>query len=184
MNDLNKNKAMNSILRLKHWQLFVVLCSTYIVSIVFELDLFSIGRVVALQISVYLSVITLIFFFSWIIVIGIYLNKIPGNPHHFRTPVLIFAVLCGMISYIELNIERLENEGLYFPNYFSLLLPLFALFGISYTFYNVPKSLKSIELGRKAMFSEWIIDALLLFAFPIGIWFIQPRLNKIFSINE
>ena len=172
---------MNSIFKLKHWQLFIVLCTTYIVSIVFELNLFSIARVVALQISVYLSVITLIFFFSWIIVTGIYLNNIPNNPHHFRMPVLIFAVLCAMISYIELNFERLENEGLYSPNYFSMLLPLFALFGISYTFYNVPKSLKSIELGREAVFSEWIFDALLLFAFPIGVWFIQPRLNKIFS---
>ena len=163
--------------------MFLILCSTYIVGVVFELDLFSIARVVTLQISVYLSVITLIFFFSWIIVIGIHLNKTPDNPHHFRTPVLIFAVLCAMISYIELNFERLENEGLYSPNYFSMLLPLFASFGISYTFYNVPKSLKSIELGRKAMFSEWIIDALLLFAFPIGVWFIQPKLNKILSVK-
>lgn len=175
---------MNSILKLKHWQMFLILCSTYIIGIVFELNIFSIGRVLALQISVYSAIISLILFFSWIMVIGIYLNKIPDNPYHFRTPVLILAVLCSMIGYIELNIERLEQEGLFAQNFFSMLLPLFAPFGIFYTFYNVPKSLKSIELGRKAMFSEWIIDALLLFTFPIGVWFIQPRLNKIFSMNE
>lgn len=174
---------MNSIVKLKHWQLFIVLCTTYIVSIVFELNLFSIARVVALQISVYLSVITLIFFFSWIIVIGIYLNNIPNNPHHFRAPILIFAVLCSMIGYIKLNIDRLEQEGLFTQNFFSMLLPLFVFFGIFYTFYNVPKSLKSIELGREAVFSEWIIDAFLLFTFPIGVWFIQPRLNKILLMN-
>lgn len=172
---------MNSILKLKHWQMFLILCSTYTISIVFWLNIFSIEKVLALQISVYSAVISLILFFSWVLVIGICLNKIPENPYHFRTPILIFAVLCSMIGYIKLNIERLEQEGLFAQNFFSMLLPLFVFFGIVYTFYNVPKSLKSIELGRKAIFSEWIIDALLLFIFPIGVWFIQPRLNKIFS---
>lgn len=174
---------MNSILNLKHWQMFLILCSVYAISIFFLLNVFSIDRVLALQISVYSAVISLILFFSWVLVIGIYLNKIPDNPHHFRAPILIFAVLCSMIGYIKLNIDRLEQEGLFTQNFFSMLLPLFVFFGIFYTFYNVPKSLKSIELGREAVFSEWIIDAFLLFTFPIGVWFIQPRLNKILLMN-
>lgn len=41
------------------------------------------------------------------------------------------------------------------------------------------KLLKSVELKREAMFSEFSSDFLLILFFPIGIWIIQPRLNKI-----
>ncbi|SDD20433.1 hypothetical protein [Williamwhitmania taraxaci] len=92
--------------------------------------------------------------------------------------------MCSMIGYAALNLERLTVEGMSFPNWIPMTLTPLVCFGIFYTFYNVPKSLKSLEIGRKAKLSEWIIDAILLFAFPIGIWFIQPRLNRIYLVNE
>lgn len=48
-------------------------------------------------------------------------------------------------------------------------------------FRNVSKSLKSMELGREAVAKEYILDAILLFLLPIGIWFIQPRVNRLFN---
>jgi hypothetical protein len=47
----------------------------------------------------------------------------------------------------------------------------------------VPKSLKSIESGLKATLKFYIIDAILMFMMPIGVWFIQPRLNRIDLVN-
>ena len=175
---------MNNIFKLKHWQVFIILCTTYIISVFFRNNNFSIGEIAAFKISVFSAVITLILFFLWIMAIGLFLNNIKDNPFRFKKWILILAVLCTMIGYIELNLERLEFVGITFPDSFSMILTPFVGFGLFYTFINVPKSLKSIELGRKAKFSEWIIDAILLFVFPIGIWFVQPRLNRIYTVNE
>jgi hypothetical protein len=70
-----------------------------------------------------------------------------------------------------------------FPFLFVAIFPM-TFFGIFYVFLTVAKSLKSIENEEHVTLDVYIIDALLLFAFPIGIWFIQPRLNKINAAIE
>jgi hypothetical protein len=39
--------------------------------------------------------------------------------------------------------------------------------------------IKAIELNRRPTLSEFLIDYILMLSLPIGIWVIQPRLNKI-----
>ena len=62
-----------------------------------------------------------------------------------------------------------------------IILPLWALllFSKLYCFYFVAKLLKSSEQQRNVRGVEFFGDFLLLVFFPIGIWFIQPRLNNL-----
>nr|WP_319571735.1 hypothetical protein [uncultured Draconibacterium sp.] len=164
--------------------MFALLCTPYTISIIFLQSNFSVGNVTALEISVIAGVLSLILFFLWILSIGLLLNSIPDNPYRFKKWLLVFAVICCIIRYSELNLQRLNLANGNIPNPISALLTPLVFFGIIYTFYNVPKSLKSLESDKKAKFSEWIIDAFIIFLFPIGIWIIQPRLNKIYAVNE
>jgi hypothetical protein len=41
------------------------------------------------------------------------------------------------------------------------------------------KTLRTIELGREVTTGEYVTDAFLLFCFLVGVWIIQPRINKI-----
>lgn len=175
---------MKKLLRLKHWQVFMIFGLSYTTSIAFWNSHFSIGNISSLEISVIFGIVSLIFFFLWILALGLFVNSISENPYRFRKGLLIFSVLCSMTGYVELNLQRLAFEGVDIPVWFSLLMAPLTAFGIIYTFYNVPKSLKSIELDRKVRFKECIVDTILLFAFPIGVWFIQPRINRLISVNE
>ena len=145
---------------------------------------FKIGVVSSLELAVAFGILTLIIFFGWVLAIGLFVNSIPENPYRFKNGLLIFAVLSSLVGYSELNFQRLALENNFVPEWISIVLTPLTFFGIVYTFYNVPKSLKSIESGEKASFKEFIVDALLLFAFPIGVWIIQPRVNRIFAVNE
>lgn len=174
---------MKRILTLKHWQIFIVPALSYAISIAIWGSHFSIGNISSLDISTTFGIIYLIAFFLWILTLGLFANSISENPYRFRKGLLILSVLCAMIGYIELNLQRLIIEGIVIPDWFSILMGPLTAFGIIYTFYNVPKSIKSIELGRKVSFKECIIDTILLFAFPIGVWFIQPRINKLCAVN-
>lgn len=41
------------------------------------------------------------------------------------------------------------------------------------------QTLKSVELGRRARFSEYSMEFFLIWFSPIGFWILQPRLNKL-----
>ena len=169
---------MENFLRLKHWQAFSIYASGLLLHILFMIYNFKFGNISSLELSGLFAILTLVFFFLWVLAIGLFANNIKENPYKFRNGLLIFAVLCSTIGYSYLNIERIGLTIEIIPEWVSLILSPFTIFGVIYTFYNVSKSLKSIELNRKATFSEYFLDAILLFAFPIGVWFIQPRINS------
>jgi hypothetical protein len=58
---------------------------------------------------------------------------------------------------------------------------LFSMFCIFYLLYFVSKTIKTTELKRTVTFSDFIGEFFMIWFFPIGIWFIQPRINKITS---
>jgi hypothetical protein len=41
------------------------------------------------------------------------------------------------------------------------------------------QTLRSVELGRLANFSDYAIEFFLIWFSPVGFWILQPRLNKL-----
>jgi hypothetical protein len=173
---------MQKLLQIKHWKLSTILIVPMILS-ANHLE-FEFRSITSKEVSLVLALVYIVILFSLILNIGLFINKIPENPFQFRRGLVIFSTLCCILGYSELNFSRIYNELNYAPELFQFSMTLMTMFGIIITFYNIPKSLKSIELGREATFKEYIVDALLLFALPIGIWFIQPRVNRLFLVNE
>ncbi|MBI3240197.1 MAG: hypothetical protein HYZ43_15335 [Flavobacteriia bacterium] len=44
--------------------------------------------------------------------------------------------------------------------------------------------LKSVELQREAVYTEYSSDFFLIWFFPVGVWSIQPRINRIVQGNQ
>jgi len=63
----------------------------------------------------------------------------------------------------------------------GILVPfhLFAMFCIFYSMYFAAKSIRSLELRRDATFSDSLGVFFGLWFFPIGVWFVQPKINRI-----
>ena len=49
-----------------------------------------------------------------------------------------------------------------------------------YNLYFVSKSLLIAETGKSATFSEYAGEFFLLWFYPIGVWLIQPRINRLY----
>jgi hypothetical protein len=58
---------------------------------------------------------------------------------------------------------------------------LLSMFCIFYLLYFVSKTIKTTELKRDVTFSDFAGEFFMIWFFPIGIWIIQPRINKIVS---
>ncbi len=159
---------MNIILQLKHWQILLI---GFIVSIFLYISfstLFAVFLFLILCISI------------WYYYIATKLNKknIKIKMLDIIYFQLVFWVGVSNLLFIMLldlgiiNIDKTEYQ--FFFNF---------IFQATYIYicWFIAKSLKSIELKKEATVSEYIISLILLWMLvPIGIWFIQPRINKVF----
>lgn len=56
---------------------------------------------------------------------------------------------------------------------------LFSMFCLFYCLYFVAKTIKTAELQKETSFGDFAGEFFLIWFYPIGIWFIQPKINRI-----
>ncbi|WP_373551080.1 hypothetical protein [Haliscomenobacter sp.] len=66
----------------------------------------------------------------------------------------------------------------------ALLLPEASISFIFYCIYHVAKTIKTVELQRKVTFSDFIAEFFLVWFFPIGVWILQPTINKLAAKDD
>lgn len=186
---------MNFFLRLKHWQLFVLLVPTSIVSFVIrmlanpEFLLVQIPAELLMVASVLISACNIIFTLYLFTLGESLLKKLPEglivNQSLFRTLIYI-----SLIHSIVMGIYKLTHSGLTVnqveSNKIITTIASFAGFlisgGLIYAISLIAKSLKSVELQKPVNnIGDYVGEAALLLFYPVGIWNIQPRVNKVFE---
>ncbi|MFP9100525.1 hypothetical protein ACLI09_15865 [Flavobacterium sp. RHBU_24] len=202
---------MKKLLTLKHWQLFLPL---FVVPLLTQLSLMAylfsqmIHKEVPLPAddpAVFLGFfsnvmyvvfavmgVVMLLHFSWQYTLGSSLHKkLPAgvnmNLGLFRAFLIIpffYILLFGFVMFDIFSNISADNV----PNFywFALIVPLhlFSIFCMFYSIYFNAKSLKAVELQRPVKGEEFIAEFFLLWFFVIGVWILQPRINKIFEENE
>lgn len=129
--------------------------------------------------------------FSWFWSIGSALQQL--IPDHVKLKVkrfktfffipLIYILLLSVgmtIMFNELLNINEAPEPILIITSVAIFIPLhfFSIFCMIHTLWFCAKTLKTIELQKEAHFSDYIGDFFLIWFFPVGVWFIQPRINK------
>lgn len=101
---------------------------------------------------------------------------------------LLFMVsLFGNIENLENlenfeNFENFNNIGLIiFGIMFFVGISLFVTFCAFYQFWFIAKTIKSAQLKKEAVFSEFVGEFFLVWFYPIGVWILQPMVNKLIN---
>ncbi|MGB0524989.1 MAG: hypothetical protein ACPGJS_18600 [Flammeovirgaceae bacterium] len=193
---------MNIFLKAKHWQLFVLLFGIpmagqflMIAGIVSNAnqvapEIYGNTREVSNQMNLmfkifpFLMLILVGTFGGWLWAIGTGLqHRIPDHLKINITRFKLFTIIpfsyIIVLSFSMMAIQQQLMLGIN-PAIFILMfvLHIFSMFCILHTMYYVAKTLKTVELQREASFSDFIGEFLLIWVFPIGIWIIQPKVNK------
>jgi hypothetical protein len=167
---------MQIFLRLKHWQLFGLFFIWQIVSIIASITE---QTLMAFITGLLFDVI----FFGWLYTLGANLNK--RLPNKIKMNLILFKwFIVILIIYVVFYGMFISNFWLNKCTYsIASILPFqfLAMFCMLYCFYFVAKSLKTVELQRPVTFNDYAGEFFLIMLFIIGIWFIQPRINKIFE---
>ena len=181
---------MNIFLKLKHWQLFGLLfCSLLLTrtsTTVIELNNKSISYSDLSPIAFLFIAVLLGWFYS----MGVNLHK--KLPETVKISLkafkwFLFIPVAGLVfNYLFIRLVLINRfltgdiSGM--PLFLVIgLFSLFSIFCIIYCVIFVAKSLKAIELERPVIFNDYAGEFCLFLLFPIGIWIIQPKMNKIFE---
>jgi len=196
-------------LKAKHWQLFILMFGIpmayqlFTISQLFgpqkHLNPITDSRVGATEVLndniiyfdyfPYVMILFTVMFFGWFWSIAIGLQKkIPSEikmkVEKFK--ILFFIPLIYIISIMLFIGGLFSGTG---TNSFSFigwplliisLLHLFSMFCIFHSMYFVAKTIKTAELKRKVVFGDFAGEFFLLWFYFIGVWIIQPKVNKLF----
>lgn len=204
---------MNSIfLRAKHWQIFVLMLgipfvTMIIFSIIVALMLVSKNPQKPEEIAWIFYIMPIIMVasgfvqFAWLWNVITKLGTlIPGDtvkmPYgRIKTFIIIPIIyLCSIPLFVASIIGDLGDFD-HGPNpavaikFASLgilffFLHLFCMFCLFHTFYFVAKTIRAAELQRNVTFSDFSGDFFLVWFFPVGIWFLQPRINELIAAQN
>ena len=180
---------MKNILKVKHWQIFMITFGLPIILEIILIPFLIIGNnpMVILKIMPVMMIFFLGGLFVWFWAIAIDLQeKLPDDlklkVNWFKTflliPIIYFVIFFIIIGTIMSG--AIQNGTGPNPAIFAMIVPfhLFAMFCIFYCLYFVSKIFKTVELQRKVTFSDFSGEFFLIWFFPVGIWIIQPKINK------
>ena len=166
---------MKCILTLKHWQLFLLIL------IPPSLNLESPWGEI-------LGSISLLTLFAWIYAIGFYGQEIIVN-RGLKTDNFIYFKFNTLLScfYFLIAISLEQNEKIKIDMKFDLktivvlIIGFYCLFAAFQAILFVCRTLVTIEQNRNVILSDYFVTFVLIGNFIFGIWFVQPRINKIFK---
>ncbi|WP_040278044.1 hypothetical protein [Psychroserpens damuponensis] len=102
----------------------------------------------------------------------------------FFIPLLYILFFMMLISSTFYNVSSGDHAAAGIMSKMMLFIVpmhLFSMFCMFYLLYVSSKTIKTVELQKNVSFSDFIGEFFMIWFFPIGIWFIQPRINKIVS---
>ena len=187
---------MTKLLTLKHWQLFGLLFVVPMIfqSVIMGSDITNINPIEMLGGSLIAMILSFGLFFRWVYALGTNLHKkLPDtatmNLTFFKIFFFIpFVYMLYIPVFLIVRLIDISYSALVYgakaPSFASKdFLFLFSLISFScliYCIYFNAKALKTVEKQKAVTFSDFAIEFFLICFFLIGLWIIQPRINKLF----
>ena len=172
-------------LRAKHWQIFVLMWGAYFIGTMALVGSVPEGPVEnPLKVGLFTEAAMLPFIacsMGWLWSMGFFLFSISEgslklNINYFRFAVIFptLYLLAGLPFFLSRN-HIVEN--------FIIPIHLLAMICFFYALYFVSKSLVMAEKGEVVTRNDYTLTLFLLFFSLIGIWLIQPRINRLYALR-
>ena len=118
-----------------------------------------------------------VLYFSWSLLVGHGLYQLSPKKVDLNYNLFIFNGFVWITAYV-IVMTISDGQGMTF-NGLAVLPGFYVCYAILHYLMFPARILKSIEKDGKADIGECIGDFFLILILPIGIWFLQPRINKV-----
>jgi Ca2+/Na+ antiporter len=169
---------MKLLLRLKNWQVFALMIVLPLILTILIFKLLDLGEYELDILRGMSLLIYYIVFMCWNYSVINYFNRpsgVIGKSHLIWVNRLVVIVVLYVIVFLQLEFYFEELSALS-----AVLMPAF-FFTFVYLVYGVAKTLKTIQLEEDVRKSDIIVEMFMIFYLPIGIWWIQKRVNQFYE---
>lgn len=173
-------------LRARHWQLFTLFMGLYFPGVVF---IFAVNSGAAPKSGGLMVGETIVFFLwmlsflGWMGSMGIFLNRLKGSSLRTGTRLLWFALIYTPL-YVVVFVADFFSPGAAVSAWIIVPPHLLAMFCIFYAAYFASKNLAMAEKSGPVTFYDYAGPLFLIWFFPVGVWFVQPRINRLYAQNR
>ncbi len=189
-------------LKAKHWQIFLLTFGIPMITQFIMMGLMisnfatqtNSDPAMMLNYMKFLPMIMIVFIavfmgWFWSVAIGLQ-KKVPENITMKVKKFKVFFFIPLIYILLFLTVFSVSSNGFFSSNpepgfgflggLFAIIIPLhfFSMFCIFYTLYFVAKTFKTVELQREVQFGDFAGEFFMLWFYPIGIWIVQPKINK------
>ncbi len=188
-------KIKTFILHSKAWQLFAVMFGFPFLAQMIAMPILmgkSVDSVEEMReklatVGFVLGIITaafMVILLGWLWVLGNELNKMVRKEIRMKKGLFNFSAVYPffyLIAFMVFWISQVSGESK--PGLIAIILPLhlISMFCIFYALYFVSKNLAMTAKQEVVRINDYVGGFLLLWFFPVGIWFIQPLVNDTFK---
>lgn len=181
-------------LHAKHWQIFILIFGipftfqmAYMVRFVSNITLldgpgfqYMLGY---LKFTMLIAVASSIITYSWFWSIAVGLQKMLPEGIIMKVTLFKFFLFIPIVFMLSLFLGAYYfyiQKNVPDPIVFVFLIPLyfFALFCSFYCIYFIAKTIRTVELQKSVVFSDFVAEFFLIWFYFIGVWVLQPRINK------
>jgi hypothetical protein len=176
---------MKFLLKLKHWQLFLLIWGVPTALSVISNSNVGLSIIVAFPLMMLFFVFGL-FGWVWAIATGLHEKVRPEVKQHLTTfkitfliPIVYIAALLVWMSFFAFDSSGEQSDP---PVIFIVLFVVMHLVSMACIIMGLryaAKTMRSVELHRAAKFGDYIGEFFLIWFSVVGIWILQPRLNKL-----
>jgi hypothetical protein len=172
-------------LRAKHWQIFLLFGIFFVGTMVSMVPAsvtptHNFGGVGLLFVVV--NGLGYLCFMAWWWSLGSFLCSLVLPALRLNLRFFRFTIIYPLI-YMFVFLAFLAFFGNPLPVLFAVIVPLhlLAMFCMFYGLYFVSKSLVMAETGKSASFYDYAGPFFLIWFIPIGVWTVQPRINRLYA---
>lgn len=183
---------IEKFLKAKHWQIFMLTFGLPFLIQIIMILMTIIGNDPMIMMNIF-PVIMILFlggFLGWFWSIGVGLQiKVPNDVKMKVKKFKVFLIIPLIyMLFISISVGSMFNATFtgqepspgMIGSMVGIIVPLhlFSMFCIFYCLYFVAKTFKTVELQREVTFSDFAGEFFMIWFFPIGIWIVQPKVNK------
>jgi hypothetical protein len=172
------NAIVSLFLRVKHWQLFILSGIIFLAEVlVLKSHLPATGIPFLVRVAVTASGTMMLL--AWIWSVGSFLNSIVQPSLRFNMPLFYFTLIVPVI-YASLAPSLVLNVDMSLT-FAKGALQALAVICVIYDVGLVADLLVRAETGKPASFTEVAGQFLLIWFFVLGVWSVQPRINRLYA---
>ncbi|MGB0869916.1 MAG: hypothetical protein ACPGSD_09985 [Flavobacteriales bacterium] len=167
---------MKSILRFKHWQLFIliVLTGTFVAPSPIQEIVHTVG------------LITMAIWLYSIVIFGQGKLKMLNIPtlktKLFKINVVLYPILINIVLFLDHLYAPKQNELNVYTILFALIV-LYWFFALFHCMWLAIKTITMLELKKEVLFSECLKNLFQFIFLILCIWYLQPKITRLIADN-